>query len=149
MPKLGATCTILALLLIGGCDQGGGIANVPAVEIAGAFGLHTMAADASASVEPPAAADEDQKAIGLILKPLKEMPRKRKIMAFVLAWLLFPLGFKLGGAFGKLGQPDIILAEDGADLALKRISYAFLPLTCGLFGGLVGIIAAIAIAYFI
>jgi len=57
----------------------------------------------------------------------------------ILSILFFPIGWFVGYKFGKLGQPNVVFGQAGADLAGKRLGIAVIPFFFGLIGGGVGV----------
>lgn len=50
--------------------------------------------------------------------------------------VLFPIGWAIERAFGKICQPNVVLGRDAVQLGVRRVGYSLMPLGFAIAGGL-------------
>jgi hypothetical protein len=59
--------------------------------------------------------------------------------------ILFPIGWQIGGAFGKMCQPTAVFDTDVVRMGARKLGYAFLPLLFSAIGGLVSLYGVVKV----
>jgi hypothetical protein len=59
--------------------------------------------------------------------------------------ILFPIGWQLGWAFGKLCQPNAVFDTDVVRLGARKLGYSFMPPIFAVIGGLVSLYGVVKV----